>query len=242
MKFLKLILKRETVAPLLAMIFATAVCLLLVGLRIVSADGLHDGFRRHAGLIWNLFLAWLPFIFALLASEQWNSGSKRHWRFFSFAAGWLLFAPNAPYIFTDLVHISLILTRHYWVDLVMILSCGLTGLMLWFVALYLMQAMVVEKFGGAAGWILVAAEACLSSLGVYLGRFARFNSWDAVTKPGEVYQGVSAWMTTALGDKPTFAFAASFAGFLFIAYLMFYALTHLTPVKSRIDSSIAAEL
>ena len=241
MKLLKLILKRETVAPLLAMIFASSVSLLLVGARIVSAEGLHDGFRRHAGLIWNLFLAWLPFIFALLASEEWNQTSKRHWRFFGFATGWLLFAPNAPYIFTDVVHISIMYTKHYWVDLAMILSCGLTGLMLWFVALYLMHGIVAEKYGGVAGWIFVVAEAGLSSVGVYLGRFARFNSWDAVTKPGEVYQGVSAWMTSAMGDKPTFAFAAFFAGFLLSAYLMFYALTHLTPPKPKTVSSTATQ-
>ena len=215
------------------MLFATGVCLFLVGLRIVSANGLHDGFRRHAGLIWNLFLAWLPFLFALLASEEWNRKSKRHWRFLSFAAGWLLFAPNAPYIFTDMVHISAMFTKHYWVDLVMILSCGLTGLMLWFVALYLMQALVVERYGGVAGWTFVVAEAGLSSVGIYLGRFSRLNSWDAVTKPGEVYQGISGWMTSTLGDKPTLAFAAFFGAFLLIAYLMFYALTHLSPTRPR---------
>lgn len=234
---MRLLLKRETVAPLLAMIFATGVCLLLVGTRIVSADGLRDGFRRHAGLVWNLFLAWLPFIFALLAVEEWNRGAKRNWKFIGFAAGWLLFAPNAPYIFTDAVHISVMFTKHYWVDLVMILSCGLTGLMLWFVALYLMQGLVREKYGGTASWVFVAAEAGLSSVGVYLGRFARFNSWDAVTKPGEVYHGISGWMTSALGDKPTFAFAAFFAAFLFTAYLMFYSLTHLTPGKPAAASA-----
>ena len=235
MRFLRLFLRHETVAPVLAMIFSTGVCLLLVGLRIVSADGLHDGFRRHAGLIWNLFLAWLPLIFALLAGEEWRRGLKRNGRFAVFAGAWLLFAPNAPYIFTDVVHISAMFTKHYWVDLVMILSCGLTGLMLWFVALYLMQCRVAEKFGGVAGWVFVAAEAGLSGVGIYLGRFARLNSWDAVTKPGEVYLGVSAWMSSALGDKPTLAFAAFLAAFLFIAYVMFYALTHLTPPSLTAD-------
>jgi len=237
MSFLRLLLRHQTVAPTLAMLFSTGVCLVLVGLRIVSADGLHDGFRRHAGLIWNLFLAWLPFVFALLASEEWSKASKRHWRFFGFATGWLLFAPNAPYIFTDVVHISLMFTKHYWVDLLMILSCGLTGLTLWFVALYLMQEMVAGKYGGVTGWIFVAAETVLTSVGIYLGRFARFNSWDAVTKPGDVYLGVSSWMASASGSNPTIAFAAFFTAFLFIAYVMFYALTHLSPVQRAAHSS-----
>ena len=241
MKFLRLFLRYETVAPVVALMMATAVCLLLVGLRIVSANGLHDGFRRHAGLIWNLFLAWLPLVFALLAGEEWRRGTKRNWRFVAFATGWLLFAPNAPYIFTDVVHISVIFTKHYWVDLMMILSCGLTGLMLWFLALYLMHAMVTKRFGGVAGWIFVLAEAALSGIGIYLGRFARLNSWDAVTKPGEVYHGVSAWMSSAMGDKPTVAFAGFFAAFLFIAYVMFYALTHLTPPKSPASTAMVQD-
>ena len=227
MRFLKLILRYETVAPLMALIFSTLICLLLVSLRIVSANGLWDGFRRHAGLIWNLFLAWVPLIFALLAREERQARSP--WRFLGFAAGWFLFAPNAPYIFTDLVHISALFTRHYWIDLVMILSCGLSGLMLWFVSLYLIQQMVRQNYGRTASWIFVALEAAASSVGVYLGRFARFNSWDAVTKPGEVYNGMRMWMNSAMGDRPTLAFASFFAAFLFIAYVMLYSLTHLTP-------------
>jgi uncharacterized membrane protein len=231
MRTLRLLLRHETVAPMLAMIFATALCSMLVLARVIAADTLRDGLVKHAYLIWNLFLAWLPLIFALLACEEWKDGTKRNWRFIGFAAGWLLFAPNAPYIFTDLVHISVMFTKHYWVDLAMILACALTGLMLWFVSLYLMQAIVAKKFGGATGWGFVAAMAGLSSLGIYLGRFARFNSWDVVTKPTEVYQGVSSWATSAMSNKPNMAFAISFAGFLFIAYLMLYALTHLSPAK-----------
>jgi uncharacterized membrane protein len=231
LRILRLLLKRETVAPLLAMIFATALCCALVIVRVLAADTLFDGFKQHAYLVWNLFLAWLPLVFALLACEEWQEGAKRNWRFLGFTTGWFLFAPNAPYIFTDLVHISVMFTRHYWVDLAMILGCGLTGLMLWFVSLYLMQSLVRRKFGAAAGWGFVAGMALLSSMGIYLGRIARFNSWDVVTKPAEVYHGVSGWISSAMTYTPNFAFAASFAGFLFIAYVMLYALTHLSPAK-----------
>jgi uncharacterized membrane protein len=237
LRTLRLLLRHETVAPMLAMILSTALCSVLVLARIIAADTFRDGLMKHAFLIWNLFLAWLPLIFALLACEEWKGGTKRNWRFIGFAAGWLLFAPNAPYIFTDLVHISVMFTKHYWVDLAMILACALTGLMLWFVSLYLMQAIVAKKFGGATGWGFVAAMAGLSSLGIYLGRFARFNSWDIVTKPTEVYQGVSSWVTSAMSNQPNMAFAISFAGFLFIAYLMLYALTHLSPTKMATAAS-----
>ena len=86
MRTLRLLLRRETVAPMLAMLFATAVCFVLVLVRMLAAGGLYEGIRRHAGLMWNLVLAWLPLIFALLACEEWRGGTKRNWRFIGFAA------------------------------------------------------------------------------------------------------------------------------------------------------------
>lgn len=239
LRILRLLLRRETVAPLLAMILTSAICVALVAARVMSSDTWLDGFKKHAHLIWNLFLAWLPLVFALLAGEEFRENEKLTLRFLAFGAGWFLFAPNAPYIFTDLVHISVMFTKHYWVDLAMILACALTGLMLWFVSLYLMQGIVRSKFGAPAGWGFAAAMAGLSSFGIYLGRFARFNSWDVVTKPAVVYQGISGWISTAMKNTPNLAFAFSFAGFLFTAYLMLYALTHLSPPKFEVAKTSA---
>ena len=45
-------------------------------------------------MIWNLFLAWLPMIFALLACEKFRKGSGRSWGFIGWAGAWLLFSPT----------------------------------------------------------------------------------------------------------------------------------------------------
>ena len=65
MKILKLALGKETAIPMLALTFGSGVSVALVIARIVYT-------RRfeYAFLIWNLFLAWLPLIFALLAHDQ----------------------------------------------------------------------------------------------------------------------------------------------------------------------------
>jgi uncharacterized membrane protein len=231
MRLLKLFLKRETVAPMLAMTFATITSSAFIIALVVTADNLRMGLQSHGYLIWNLFLAWVPLIFALLACEELNAAQRRKWRFSGFAFGWFIFFPNAPYIFTDLVHISIQTSRHYWADLSMVLACGLTGLMLWFVSLFLMHTLVSRKFGSLAGWGFVTAMAGLTSFGIYLGRFQRFNSWDVVAKPGELFQGISSWATAATSYKPTVAFPLLFTMFLFTSYLMLYALTHLSPAK-----------
>lgn len=67
MKLLKLLFKRETVAPMLALMFASAVSVALVFTRIVWTGNFHYGF-----LVWNLILAWMPLCFALLAREQYR--------------------------------------------------------------------------------------------------------------------------------------------------------------------------
>jgi uncharacterized membrane protein len=90
-----------------------------------------------------------------------------------------------------------------------------------------MQSVVARMYGRAASWFFVAAVAGLSSFGVYLGRFLRFNSWDVLTNPVELYHGINHWASDPLANANTFAFPVLFATFLFIAYVLLFALTHL---------------
>jgi uncharacterized membrane protein len=226
MRILKIIFKRETVAPMLAMTFASAVSVALVMARIAWTGQFY-----YAFLIGNLFLAWLPLIFAVLACEYYRNGAKQNWRFAGLAGAWLLFFPNAPYIFTDVIHLLAGRFQHFWVDLTLILLCAFTGLVLGFVSLYLMQSVVRRIYGWAAGWFFVAAVAGLSSFGIYLGRFLRFNSWDVLVKPVKLYHGINRWAADPLANANTFAFPALFATFLFIAYVLLYALTHLPQTQ-----------
>lgn len=222
MKFLNIIYKRETAAPLWALTFASAASVMLVIARIAWI-----GNFRYAFLVWNLILAWLPLIFALLARERYQGGERPDWRFASLAGAWLLFFPNAPYIFTDVIHLTYGPYRHFWVDLMLILINAFTGLVLGFVSLYLMQSVVARMYGRAASWFFVAAVAGLSSFGIYLGRFLRFNSWDVLIKPAKLYHGINHWASDPLASANSFAFPVLFATFLFISYVLMYALTHL---------------
>ena len=222
MRFLKLAFRKETAIPMLALTFASGVCLMLVAARII-----YTGKLQYAFLIWNLFLAWLPLILALLASEKYGNGSSRNWRFVTLACAWLLFFPNAPYIFTDLIHLTRGYFTHFWVDMVLILTCALTGLIIGFLSLFLMQSIVLRMFGRTASWFFIAAVAGLSGIGIYLGRFERLNSWDILFKPMALSRRFTNWATDPLAHSGSIALAGLFATFLFIAYLMLYALTHL---------------
>src|SRR5436190_15089854 len=127
MKILKIAFQQETAVPVLALTFASSVTVALVIARIVWTGQIRYGF-----LVGNLFLAWLPLIFAMLACEHYRNGARQTWRFAGLAGAWLLFFPNAPYIFTDVIHLLYGRYQHFWVDLTLILLCAFTGLVLGF--------------------------------------------------------------------------------------------------------------
>ena len=209
------------VRPVLALLLATFVGVSLVCLRFFLTG------REQLHLVWNLFLAWLPLVFAVAVRRHLDQPDPRRWKLYGTSAAWLLFFPNAPYICTDLVHLTPPRSGNFWVDLVLILLFAMNGLMLGFVSLYLMQDLVARRRGALAGWCFSAVVIGLSAFGVYIGRFLRWNSWDLLTNPLDVFHHLFEWSI----HRPTFnhlvLFTALFGTFFFLAYVMLYAMTHL---------------
>src|SRR5689334_21964190 len=85
-----------------AIIFASALCISILALRVV-----HTGSSTFSFLAWNLFLAWLPLISAFITYkfDQKLVGRFRVLPLLSMGI-WLVFLPNAPYLITDLVHLT----------------------------------------------------------------------------------------------------------------------------------------
>lgn len=220
-KLVQLLFHGETRTPVLSLTCASGICFCLVVARIIISCDL-----GYAFLIWNLFLAWLPLILSLMAWEQYVN-EKGRLRLGAIVSAWLLFFPNAPYIFTDLVHLNRKFSGHFWIDMILILSCAITGLMLGFISLYLMQSLAAKRFGRIAGWLLVSGTTVLAGIGVFIGRFLRLNSWDVFLQPGQICRRAWLWL-----DNPMpYAFAALFTVFLLVGYLMFHALTGLAQCQ-----------
>src|SRR5690242_7297060 len=61
----------------------------------------YSGMLRYRFLIWNLFLAWIPF---LISYFTYSLSLRRRWVYLFIPVAaflWLIFFPNAPYILTD---------------------------------------------------------------------------------------------------------------------------------------------
>jgi uncharacterized membrane protein len=232
MRVFQLAFRPETAKPVCALVFASVASVALVLGRVAWT-----GNMLYAFLIWNLFLAWLPLVFALLTADEFERPQQRRVRLCGLAATWLLFFPNAPYILTDITHLRTAFVHQFWVDLTLILLCALTGLVLGFVSLYLVQGLVARAFVRIASWGFIGLVAALSGFGVYLGRFLRFNTWDVLLRPIALWHGIGGWVSDTMSHPSAYAFPALFALFLFTAYTMLYGLTHLAPARSVLPSS-----
>ena len=87
-------------------------------------------------LVWNLFLAWVPFLLALAFYDGARRGASRG-ALTALAAGWLLFLPNAPYIVTDVKWLGEYHGGSPVYDAFLIALAALLGLALGFVSIYL---------------------------------------------------------------------------------------------------------
>jgi len=143
-----------------------------------------SGTMEYGFLVWNLFLAWLPLGMSYIAS---SFAGKR--RFVALvlpiaAVLWLLFFPNAPYIITDLFHL-----RHpregvpIWFDTLLVNWFAYTGVLLGVFSLFMMHDIVKRVFGRITGWFFVLTVSILCGVGIYIGRFLRWNSWDIILHP-----------------------------------------------------------
>jgi uncharacterized membrane protein len=185
-------------------------------------------------LIWNLFLAWVPVMFAL-----WFTVVRSRWASWAVGACWLAFLPNAPYLVTDLVHLrdtSVGLWRH-------VLQFGFaawTGTLLGVVSLRVVHIEVERRSGRLAGWSLVIVSAGLCAVGVVIGRFQRWNSWDLVVSPGAVASSTIDWVRSPVSDVRSTGVAVAVALFFGLAYVTVWALDGLETTATVRPGSPAA--
>ena len=209
------------IRTLLALTLASAFCVVLVVARAVATET-----AVFAWLVWNLFLAWVPFVLALVVYDGHRRGARPR-LLVPLSLLWLVFFPNAPYILTDFVHLEHELAAPLWFDALMIASFAFTGLLLGYASLYLMQSVVRARFGVLAGWAAAIGALAISSIGIYLGRFVRVNSWDVVTNPDFLLGIARLRLEDPLGNPKLIAVALLFSSFLTVTYVVVYSLAAL---------------
>ena len=165
------------------------ISLTLFSITLVVFRAMNTGERTYNFMLWNLFLAAVPlllsrFVIAPLARR--GAGLV----FYGFVFLWLMFLPNAPYIITDFIHLVEGEGMPLWYDLLLLAFFAWEGFLLGFISVAEMERLATRMYSALAGKWFALMSLVLSSLGVYMGRFMRYNSWDIFISPGEIITGV----------------------------------------------------
>jgi uncharacterized membrane protein len=168
-------------------------------------------------LVWNLFLAYIPFGISTLMELK--KKDVDHWQFWVTAPLWLLFFPNAPYILTDLFHLNNNRMMPEWFDLLLILSFAISGLLLGLFSLRSMHKIVETLHSKWVGLLFVMVSIVGGSFGVYLGRFERYNSWDIFRMPFEIAKDISSRIIYPSDHPRTWGLTIGLSLLLAILYL-----------------------
>ena len=187
-------------------------CLLLLT-RIIKTDSLYYTF-----LVWNLFLACVPYGIALLLKIS----KPRRFVFWIGFSVWLVFLPNSPYILTDIQHIRWSTLSQIWFDVLLILSFAVNGLIVGFASLNLMQEQLKERFSKKTTHFIIYLILLLCGFGIYLGRVLRWNSWDILQNPMGILSDIAKRILFPIQHTNTWAFTIGFGGFLIITYRLIY--------------------
>jgi uncharacterized membrane protein len=165
-------------------------------------------------LIWNLFLAWIPYLITLFLPKL-----PTRWLAIPLLIVWLVFLPNAPYIITDLLHIHYRNGVPLWYDVMMIFSFAWTGLLLGFISLLDVQTYLEENIGKRLAAGIMAGVIALCAFGVYLGRYQRYNTWDLLHEPYQLFWDMAGVLIHPIANLGTLGLAAVMGGMLGIGYM-----------------------
>lgn len=168
----------------LALLLCSGLAAMLILGRILA-----PGQIRYLFLGFNLLLAWIPLGLAHLL-RRYSLGRPRWWGNLGLGALWLAFFPNAPYIITDFVH----LTNPFdgvpiQFDIALLALTAITGLLLGYASLEIVQGLIRNEW---LGWAFALGALLLCSVGIYIGRVERWNSWDLLMTPWSILQDIAA--------------------------------------------------
>lgn len=172
-------------------------------------------------MTWNLFLAFIPLVLSIWLFRRIKR--SRSWIWWLGFTVFYAFLPNAPYLLTDVIHLidDIRTIQSVWMITLVLIPVYLIVILAGFEA-YVISLINMGYYLhriGKSQWILgmELITHALSAIGIYWGRFLRFNSWDFITQPDALLtQGVE----EILGKQPLVIIAITFVILTVLHWLM----------------------
>ena len=170
---------------------------------------------------WNLFLSWIPLIAAFFINNITRRFGRLPFLVILVSLFWLAFFPNAPYMITDLAHLSVDYQRDLtWHDTIMLFCYAEVSLFNGLVSLYWIHQTWRRVFNRKVSTTFLLLSLPLAGFGVYLGRVRRMNSWDILHDPRLILEN----LIKSLLDRTALVISLEIGLLLGMLYLVLWAI------------------
>jgi uncharacterized membrane protein len=198
---------------------------------LVAARIYHTGKLTFVFMPWNLFLAYVPYFISTSLTRVSPAGSPTrlgtradHLLRITGLIAWLLFIPNSFYILTDLYHLA---DNHRnirvpeWFDLILILSFAWNGLLLGIYSTRQVEKLLAPNASFLGRWVFLYPIMWLNALGVFIGRYLRYNSWDIFTNPLDLLRDIITLIAHPLRHHDAWSMIFCYSILLTLIYSLF---------------------
>jgi len=187
-------------------------CILLCARVIVTGN------LTYVFLLWNLFLAFVPYAVSYLFLSN-TRISENKLKLVIVLAIWLLFVPNSFYILTDLFHLDKFSSAPKWFDLLLLLSFAWNGLLFGIISLRKVEIVLQSIRGKSFSLFIVFLFMWLNAFGIYIGRYLRYNSWDVVVQPFSLFSEMIEVLLHPFDKKMEWGMITCYAVFMALLYV-----------------------
>lgn len=179
----------------------------------------------------NLLLAWIPYLLSIriVKLDARTNRAQIIGLFFL----WFIFFPNAPYMLTDIFHLHEFNSVPMWYDLIMLLSFAYTGMMLTFFSFRKLHRKLLTNNSKLLNTAVIFIAFFSSGIGIYLGRYERWNSWEIITKPSTLTQDFLLLLNNDNALLQMGALSLVFATFFTLLYFQLFGKLSVNQISDK---------
>lgn len=166
-------------------------------------------------LLWNLFLAILPYSISLLVCNDYKLKFEISKNLILLLT-WFLFLPNSFYLITDFVHLHHTSILQFSYDFILLSVFTIIGFYTGLKSIFRINKMILMQYSTKISNTFLITTSYLSAYGIYLGRVLRFNSWDVINNPLELLNS----LIECLFKAESLVFTAIIGTIIFLSYIL----------------------
>lgn len=215
---------KKAALPLTGRILGVLFMSSLVSASLLAIRMVAVGNTRFWFMLWNLFLAWLPLLFAFGLRHNLAHKPLSHWQNLLLFVVWLGFLPNSFYLMSDFIHLQSSGETLVLYDIALMTSFVLNGLILGYLSMFIVHKLLLRRFRAVYAHSVMGVVCLASGFAIYLGRYLRWNTWDVLFNPAGILFDLSERIINPLIHAQTYIVTLVFFVVIATTYVVIYEL------------------